>query len=141
MTDDSGIKEVEMKQFVLSVACSVLFLLCGCAVQNNHLAPEDFADCLRENGIKVESVRPESPTVFKATSACAIKVDGEDILVFKYDISTKVQRERLARIAQTRKVYAVGFPFYAYVHGSFAFVKLDKCKQKHAVIKAIKRFN
>jgi hypothetical protein len=129
-----------MKHFVLFAACSVLFLFSGCAVKNNHLAPEDFADCLKKNGINVEAVRPESPSIFKATSACAIKVDGEDILVFKYDISTKVQKERLERIAQTRKVYAVGFPFYAYVHGSFAFIKLDKCKQKHAVIKAIKSF-
>lgn len=129
-----------MKRSFLFVVCSALFLLCGCAVKNNHLAPEDFADCLRENGITVEAVRPESPDIFKATSACAIKIDGEDILVFKYDVTTRVQKERLERIAKSRKVYAVGFPFYAYVHGSFAFVKLDKCKQKHAVIKAIKSF-
>ncbi len=129
-----------MKQLILLVACSALFLLNGCAVKNNHLSPEDFADCLRENGIKVDSVRPETPDIFKATSACAINIGGDDILVFKYDVSTKVQRERLERIAKSRKVYAVGFPFYAYVHGSFAFVKLEKCKQKHAVIKAIKRF-
>lgn len=129
-----------MKQFVLFAACSVLFLLSGCAVKNNHLNPEDFADCLRNNGMSVESVRPESPNVFKATSACAIKVGGEEILVFKYDISAKAQRDRIERIAKSRKVFAVGFPFYAYVHGSFAFVKLDKCKQKYQIIKAIKKF-
>ena len=130
-----------MKHMILLVvACSALFLFCGCAVKNNHLSPEDFADCLRENGIKVDSVRPESPDIFKASSACAIKIDGDDILVFKYDVAARVQRERLERIAKSRKVYAVGFPFYAYVHGSFAFVKLEKCKQKHAVLKAIKSF-
>lgn len=120
--------------------CVFLFLLCGCAVENNHLKPEDFADCLRRNNISVDAVHPVQPDQIRATSACAVNVGGSEIGVFKYDIASSVQRKRLDRIAQTRKVFFIGMPFYAYVHGSFVFVGLDKCKQKHEVIKAIKQF-
>ena len=129
-----------MNRVISFAACFFMLLLCGCAVENNHLKPDDFADCLRRSDIKVDSVHPILPDQIKASAACAVRVDGSEIGVFKYDVSVKAQRNRLERIAQTRKVYFIGMPFYAYVHGSFVFIGLDKCKQKHEVIKAIKKF-
>ena len=122
-----------------AVLCAAV-LLCGCSVENNYLSPEDFADCLRRNDVTVEAVRPLSPEPFRATSACAVKVGDSEIGVYKYDSSSSAQRKRIARIAQSRKVYIIGLPYYAYVHGSFVFVGLDKNKQKNSIIKAIKRF-
>lgn len=129
-----------MYKLLSGITVSLLLLLCGCAVENNHLNPNDFADCLRRNDIKVDDVHPILPEQIKATSACAVRVNGSEIGVFKYDVSSNVQRKRLERIAQTRKVYFIGMPFYAYVHGSFVFIGLEKCPQKHEVIKAIKKF-
>ena len=125
---------------VLFVICCLAAMLAGCAVENNYLAPDDFADCLRRNDIVVDSVRPLAPDPFRATSACAVKIGDSEIGVYKYDLSSKVQQKRIERISQSRKVYIIGLPYYAYVHGSFVFVGLDKHKQKHAIIKAIKRF-
>ena len=118
----------------------IMALLCGCSVENNHLNPEDFADCLKRNDVKVESVRPLLPDPFKASTACAVLVGDSEIGVYKYDVSNDLQRKRLERIAQTRKVYIIGLPYYAYTHGSFVFVGLDKNKQKYAILKAIKDF-
>ena len=128
------------KAAVFFAVLGAAVLLCGCSVENNYLSPEDFADCLRRNDVTVEAVRPLSPEPFRATSACAVKVGDSEIGVYKYDSSSSAQRKRIARIAQSRKVYIIGLPYYAYVHGSFVFVGLDKNKQKNSIIKAIKRF-
>ena len=128
------------KTAVFFVLSFVVLLLSGCSVENNYLSPEDFADCLRRNDVAVESVRPLSPEPFRATSACAVKVGDSEIGVYKYDSSSRTQRKRIERIAKSRKVFIIGLPYYAYVHGSFVFVGLDKNKQKHSIIKAIKRF-
>lgn len=125
--------------FFLTVC--VALLVSGCAIENNHLVPGDFPDYLRRSGVKVDAVRPwPRPDILKADSACAVKVGESDIVVFKYDISSKVQQERVNHIKQTRKVFVSGLPFYAYVHGSFVFLGLEKSKYKHEIIKAIKKF-
>ena len=62
------------KMLLFSIGCCMTALLCGCAVENNYLVPDDFADCLRRSDIAVESVRPLAPDPFRATSACAVKV-------------------------------------------------------------------
>jgi hypothetical protein len=121
--------------------CLVAVLVSGCAVENNHLTPDDFSDCLRRSGVKAEAAKPwPRPDMLKADSACSVRVGESDILVFKYDISSRAQRERIERIKQTRRVFVSGLPFYAYVQGSFVFLGLDKSKQKHEIIRAIKRF-
>lgn len=128
------------KKYVFFFVCCLAALLTGCAVENNHLSPEDFAECLRRNDVKVESVRPLSPDPFRATSACAVKVGDSEIGVYKYDLSSEAQRKRVDRIRSGRRVYVIGLPYYAYVHGSFVFVGLDKNKQKKSIMSAIKSF-
>ena len=128
------------KIYVLFFVSCLTVILTGCAVENNHLSPEDFAECLRRNDVNVESVRPLPPEPFRATSACAVKVGDSEIGVYKYDLSNATQRRRIERIRSGRKVYIVGLPYYAYVHGAFVFVGLDKNKQKKSIMSAIKSF-
>jgi hypothetical protein len=52
--------------------CLVAVLVSGCAVENNHLTPDDFSDCLRRSGVKAESAKPwPRPDMLKADSACS----------------------------------------------------------------------
>ena len=130
-----------MKKIFFYTVFAAAFLLTGCAVENNHLSPADFADCLRRNDIRIEASRPLSPDPFRASSGHAFQIGDTEIQVYKFDVSSSVQRKRLDGIADSRKVYVIGIPFYAVVHGSFVFVGLDKNKQKHEIMKAIKSFN
>ena len=52
-------------------------VLSGCAsYDNNYLRPEDFAAYLERDGVKVDGTRPLPGDPFRATSGCAIMIDG-----------------------------------------------------------------
>ena len=117
-----------------------LMLLTGCAVHNNHLRPEDFAARLKEDGVAVESVREIPPNPFRASKSCAIKVAGSEIGVYKFDRDSRVQRERLKGIAESKKLYITGLPYPVIVSGSFVFMGLEKNPEKHRIIESIRKF-
>ena len=73
---------------------ALLVLLAGCAVNNNFLRPEDFADRLRRDGVTVESVRELPPQPFRATSGSAIKIAGSEIGVYKFEESRETSDPR-----------------------------------------------
>ena len=124
--------------------CGILvagvFLLAGCAVNNNFLQPADFAERLRRDGVAVTGVREVSPKPFRATSGCAIMIAGSEIGVYKYDRSVRVQEKRLQGIAKEKKLFINGLPYPVVVNGSFVFMGLEKNTEKHRIIDSIRKF-
>jgi len=122
-------------------ACLFACLAGGCASEdNNYLRPEDFAPRLEEAGIKVTSVRPLPGAPFKATSGAAVMVEGSEIGVYKYDRTSKVQAERVAKRRRTGRTYINGIPYPVEVYGSFMFLGLEKNPRKRDILKVIRKF-
>ena len=118
----------------------VLAMLAGCAVDNNYLHPEDFAEYLRRDGLTVEGVRKLRADPFSASDAAAIRVANSEVGVYKFDTTARVQRERLARIAETKRMYITGVPYPVKVQGSFVFFGLDRNPAKRKIIRTIEKF-
>ena len=126
---------------VTAILCGILCLLSGCfSDDNNYLTPRDFPTRLEEAGIKVVSVRDIPGAPFKATSGIAVMVENSEIGVYKYDRTSKVQKERIERRKRTGRAYINGIPYPVEVHGSFMFMGLEKNIRKHEIIKVIRRF-
>jgi len=124
---------------VFALAAAAFFA--GCAsFDNNYLKPEDFAAYLERDGIKVEGTRPLPGDPFRATNGCAVKVDGNEIGVYKYDRSSSVQDKRITRIEKEGKTYIQGIPFPVEVRGSFMFLGLEKNPQKRRILKVVDKF-
>lgn len=115
-------------------------MLAGCAVENNYLRPEDFAEYLRRDGLTVEEVRKLPPEPFSASDAAAVKVANSEVGVYKFDTTARVQRERLARIAETKRLYITGVPYPVKVQGSFVFFGLERNPAKRKIIRTIEKF-
>jgi hypothetical protein len=132
-----------MKKWCMGAVCLLLMLiLSGCfSEDNNYLNPRDFAPRLQEAGIAVDSVRDLPGAPFKATSGAAMMVDGSEIGVYKYDRTSKVQSDRVAKRKRTGRVYINGIPYPVEVHGSFMFMGLEKNRKKHEILKVIRNFN
>ena len=129
-----------MKRSVWVMAASVMFFVTGCAVNNNYLRPEDFAEYLRRDGIAVESVRKLPPDPFRASDAAAVKVAGSEVGIYKYDSTARVQRERLKRVKAERRLYIVGIPYPVKVYGSFVFFGLERNPDKRKIFRTIEKF-
>jgi hypothetical protein len=125
----------------LAALCAAAVLFSGCCSDsNNYLTPRDFPGRLEAAGIKVSSVRDIPGAPFKATSAVAVMVDNSEIGVYKFDRSSHIQAERIAKRKRTGRVYINGIPYPVEVHGSFMFMGLEKSTRKHEIIKVIRRF-
>ena len=122
------------------LAAVLMLLAAGCAVNNNFLRPEDFAERLKEDGIAVEGVREVPPQPFRASRGFAIKVAGSEIGVYKFDRTSRVQEKRLEGIAAEKKLFINGLPYPVIVSGSFVFMGLEKNPEKHRIIESIKKF-
>lgn len=129
-----------MKRCVWVLAALLMLTAAGCAVNNNHLRPEEFADYLRRDGIEVESVRKLRADPFRASDAAAVKVAGSEIGVYKYDSTARVQRERLAWIANEKRLYIIGIPYPVKVYGSFVFFGLERNPAKRKILRTIEKF-
>ena len=119
----------------------VEYLVPHIGVENNYLEPQDFAEHLRRCGLEVGDVRTLPPDPFRASSACAIKIGDSEIAVYKYDVSSAVQKKRLQAIADAHRVYVIGLPYAASVHGSFVVIGLDKNRYKYEIVKALRSFD
>ncbi|MCQ2377953.1 MAG: hypothetical protein MJ016_01930 [Victivallaceae bacterium] len=125
---------------ILAAALTLLFGVVSCAVENNHLRPEDFADYLKRADIQVDNVRPLAPDPFRASSGVAILVAGSEIGVYKYDTSARVQAKRIERLKETGRTYINGIPYPVEVYGSFMAMGLEKNVRKHQIREVLHRF-
>ena len=131
-----------MKPIVfLSAVLMLSVIFSGCSKDNNYLRPEDFATRLRQDGIRVEGVRPLNPGPLGASSAVEMKIASSGIGVYKFDQNNRAMTGRLERIKESRRVYVNGIPYPIYeVCGSFVIVGLDKNKEKHRILKSLRNF-
>ena len=142
MVVSSTLRKKGMKRTAaVLLACLIACLAGGCASEdNNYLRPEDLAPRLEEAGIKVTSVRPLPGAPFKATSGAAVMVEGSEIGVYKYDRTSKVQADRIAKRKRTGRTYINGIPYPVEVYGSFMFLGLEKNPRKRDILKVIRKF-
>ena len=130
-----------MRGFGILICAGLILALTGCfSVENNHLNPEDFAVYLKNAGVQVDNVRPLSPEPFRASRGAGILIAGSEIGVYKFDTSSRVQRERLERVRETGRFYINGIPYPVEVSGSFAVMGLDKNTQKRKIIEVLRKF-
>ena len=122
------------------ISALLMLFVSGCAVNNNYLHPEDFAEYLRRDGIAVESVRKLPVEPFRASDAAAVKVAGSEVGVYKYDQTADVQVRRLERIADEKRLYIIGIPYPVKVYGSFVFFGLERNPAKRKILKTIEKF-
>lgn len=131
-----------MRKLAAALLFGMVFLSGGCfSGNNNYLSPRDFASRLEAQGIRVTSVRDLPGAPFKATSGAAMMVAGSEIGVYKYDRTSKVQNERVAKRKRTGRIYINGIPYPVEVHGSFMFMGLEKNRKKHEILKVIRDFD
>lgn len=129
-----------MKLTGLFAVVSIVVLLCGCAVENNYLATGEFGSYLEKDGIKVEKTRELEPDPFRATSGTGYMIAGSEIGVYKYDQTSKIQQDRLAKIKEKGRTYINGVPYPVVIHGSFMFFGLEKNPKKREILKTIRKF-
>ena len=125
---------------MFALALPLVFFAVSCAVENNHLRPEDFADYLKRANIQVDNVRPLPPDPFRASSGVAILVAGSEIGVYKYDTSARVQAKRIDHLKETGRTYINGIPYPVEVYGSFMVMGLEKNSKKHQILEVLHRF-
>ncbi len=116
-------------------------LLAGCTtVENNHLQPEDFASYLKRANIKVDGIRPVATDPFRASSAVSILIAGSEIGVYKYDMNSRIQADRVKKIEKSGKLSIIGVPYPVAVRGSFVLFGLDKNPKKKEILEVFNRF-
>ena len=129
-----------MKHCLWMTAALLMLLTSGCAVDNNYLHPEDFAEYLRRDGVAVQSVRKVPPDPFRASDAAAIQVANSEIGVYKYDATARVQRKRLKWIENEKRLYINGSPYPVRIYGSFVFFGLERNPAKRKILRTIEKF-
>ena len=130
-----------MKKLILSILPVVMLFTAGCAsTGNNYLEASDFADYLKRDGLPVSSVRVIPAEPFYASSAVAIQVGESEIGVYKFDRTSKNQKKRLDKLAETKRTHISGIPYPVEVRGSFMFFGLEKNKHKRAIMETMKKF-
>lgn len=80
------------------------------------------------------------PDPFLANEALAITVAGAEFGVYKYNVDTKIQADRLKKFKERGRAYIIGIPFPIEIQGSFMILGLEKNPKKRELIKAIKSF-
>lgn len=132
---------MNFKIAVMTFVAAAAMIFAGCSGDNNYLQPVDFAAALRKEGIKVDRVNPLDPRPLGATEALELRVNGSGIGVYKFDRSSKLSKQRIERIAESKKIFFNGIPFPIYeVHGSFVVVGLDKNPAKHRILQVLRDF-
>lgn len=132
---------MKVKFAQMAVAAVVIFST-GCFMHdNNYLQPDDFVRAMRKDGLKIERVNRLDPRPLGATEALECRVAGSGIGIYKFDRSSKITRDRLEKIAKSKKIYFNGIPYPIYeVCGSFVIVGLDKSPEKHKILKILRNF-
>ncbi len=128
--------------FRLALPALLLLTLCGCTttVNNNYRTPQDFALHLVQSGVPVTQAQRLSPDPFRATEGLALEIDGQEIGVYKFNRDNDVQKRRIEKIAQEKRVFIIGIPYPVVVRGSFMLLGVEKNPKKEAILKAFETF-
>ena len=110
------------------------------SVVNNHLTLIDFATHLYESKLNVIQVQPIREDVLRATSACAILIDKDEIGVYYFNTDVEQQRKIIAQYNEDGFVYILGFRFPVFMAGSFVLTGVEKHPKKKEIVEALRSF-
>jgi hypothetical protein len=139
------------------LAVAILSLVCGCqstdplkpvriddfdytSIVNNHLTLMDFAYHLHDSKLNVVQVQPIRADVLRATSACAILIDKDEIGVYYFNTDVEQQRKIIAQYNEDGFVYILGFRFPVFMAGSFVLTGVEKHPKKKEIVAALRSF-
>ena len=123
-------------------AIALLLLISGCIFNdNNYLQPDDFVTALRKSGLNVERANRLDHRPLGASQALEVKIAGSGVGISKFDRSAKLTRQKLEKIAKSKKIFFNGIPYPVYeVSGSFVLVGLEKNREKHRILEVLRNF-
>ncbi|MBE6368985.1 MAG: hypothetical protein E7056_02350 [Lentisphaerae bacterium] len=143
---------------VLAFSAAVMFMFTGCSssedafkptkiddfdyssVINNHLTLMDFAYHLQDSKLNVVQLQPIRPDVLRATSACAILIDQDEIGVYYFNTDVEQQRKIIAQYNEDGFAYILGFRFPVFMAGSYVLTGVEKHPKKKEIVKALRSF-
>ncbi len=127
---------------ILAALASSL-LLSGCfsfRKENNEKTLVQLVDHMKKCGLNVESARPALYEMIMASDGLALRVDGVDIQLFKYDTKIKQQKDKLDKIYENGIIIILGVEFFAKVNGSFLMLNYKGHPDEPKLIEAFNSF-
>ena len=76
----------------------------------------------------------------KAVDGVSLKVEGRDVFLYQYDLTSKKQRHKLDQIRKSGKLYINGIPFEAAVNGCFVMIEHQTNIKKKELLAAFQSF-
>lgn len=107
---------------------------------NNHLTIPDLLRFFEKSGLRIESITLLRRDVASADDAVAIRIDGNEVGIYKYNSRLKKQREKLDYIKLHGVVYLAGIKKKALVNGTFVLVGMDDNRQRLIIEKVFNDF-
>ena len=107
---------------ILAAVMATVVLLPGCISfrrNNNDKTIVELVEHMKSCGLRVDSAAPALFDAIMAQDGVSVKIDGQDIQLFKYDTKIKRQKEKLDKIYESGTITILGIDFYAKTNGSF----------------------
>lgn len=130
-----------LKKLVLSLTIAVSFLFfSGCQTYDNSYRTlldmaNHFADC----GMPVDVIQPLMP-YFDASDGITMLIKGNEIGIYKYDITKKVAKRRLEDIAKKKYVFISAQKYPVLVNGTFILIGYDVNEERNRIIEVFESF-
>jgi len=123
-----------------------LFFGAGCAhkfsddIKNNHQTIPDMVRFFEKKNITIEKIALMRLDVVNCDDALAVKIEGSEIGIYKFNIHIKKQCDRLQKITKEGYVYLAGIKKRVLVNGSFILVDSDLNKKRELIEKTFMEF-
>lgn len=108
---------------------------------NNYLTIYDLERHFTACGVKIESAQPVIPRVCRADRGMSLKIAGQEVGIYKYDINKKVQLEKLDSIAKNGYIHIMAIKYPVMVNGTFMMLGYHKNPEKVKIVEAFKSFS
>lgn len=121
-----------MKNFLVS--CFAVLFLTACSssevvYKNNDKKLIDLVKHFESYGITIESVQQLESHFFHAEEAIAVSIDGEEIGLYRFDLSYFKAKRKVEMVEKKGKFFIQAIPFPAVINGSFMMINHDKHKR------------
>jgi len=118
-----------MRSFLFT-CCAVVFLA-GCSTsevvyKNNDKKLVDLVEHFESYGIAIESLQELESNFFHAESAVAVKIDGEEIGLYRFDLTYSKAKRKVDMVTKKGTFFIQAIPFPAVINGSFMMINHDK---------------
>lgn len=139
------IREIRFYAVLLTMTLAVCTLSTSCRMfepeyANNHLTIYDMEQHFIKSGIKIESAQPLVSQVCRADRSMSLKIAGQDVGIYKYDINKKVQLNKLTKMEKNGYIYIMAIKYPVMVNGTFMMLGYHKNPGKDKIVKAFQSF-